>query len=150
MERLRRIFNRETIAYLIFGIATTLVNYVCFWLCYNILFGCTASLAANAIAFVAAVIFAFVVNKVFVFESKSWRWNVLKKEIPSFVASRIASFGIEELGLWVSEDLLCLNKFILITVAGQSVDGVVAAKVILSVVVVIVNYIFCKWFVFKK
>ena len=89
MDKIKKILNRETVLYIIFGVATTVVNYVVFYLLYNVLWNQSHSLAANAAAFVAAVIFAFVVNKLFVFESKSWSADTLKREIPSFLAARI-------------------------------------------------------------
>lgn len=146
---MKKFLNRETVSYLIFGVLTTVVNYVVFHLCYSAM-GAKGSVVANAIAFVAAVIFAFVVNKLFVFESKSWALSVLRREIPPFLASRVASFGIEELGLLICEGLLHWNQVVLITVGDTSIDGVTVAKLGLSVIVVILNYVFCKWLVFKK
>ena len=150
MDKLKKILNRETLLYLFFGVMTTVVNYVVFWLCYEVLLGRQGSLIANAAAFVAAVVFAFVVNKMFVFESRSWALPVLMKEIPPFVASRVASFGIEELGLFVSESLLGWNSVTVLTLGDSAIDGVTVTKLALSVIVVIVNYVFCKCFVFIK
>lgn len=150
MEKLKKLLNRETVLYLVFGVLTTVVNYVVFHLVYNSILGGKDSIFANAVAFAAAVIFAFVVNKIFVFESKSWAPAVLVKEIPPFVASRGASFGIEELGLLISESVLGWNEIAVLTVGQTVIDGVAATKLALSVIVVILNYVFCKWFVFKK
>lgn len=150
MERLKKILNRETVLYLVFGVATTVVNYIVFWVIYNVAFGKEHSLVANTGAFVAAVVFAFVVNKMYVFESKSWGVDALKKEVPSFLASRVGSFLIEEAGLFLCEGVLKLNGVVLFNIMGFEVDGITAAKLLLSVVVVILNYVFCKLFVFKK
>lgn len=79
-----RMFTREVLTYLLFGVLTTVVNYVVFWLTLR-LGGEELVLVANALAFVASVIFAYVTNKIFVFQSKSWTWNVLKKEVATFV-----------------------------------------------------------------
>ena len=147
---MKKLLNRETILYLIFGVATTVVNYVVFWLIYDLICGKDHSLLANGVAFVAAVIFAFVVNKMYVFESRSWTAEALKREVPAFLASRIGSFLVEEAGLFVCEYVLKLNGVILMESAGIQVDGITAAKLALSVIVVILNYVFCKWFVFKK
>ena len=147
---MKKLLNRETIMYLIFGVATTVVNYVVFWLIYDLICGKDHSLLANGAAFVAAVIFAFVVNKMYVFESRSWTAEALKREVPAFLASRIGSFLVEEAGLFVCEYVLKLNGVILMEYAGIQVDGITAAKLALSVIVVILNYVFCKWFVFKK
>ena len=97
--------------YIVFGILITVVNYSVFLLWYNTLFRGKDGLYANSIAFIEAVLFAFVVNKLFVFESKSWSFMVLKKEIPSFLATRIGSFIVEEFGLFIAEKILRLNRF---------------------------------------
>ena len=141
MDKIKKILNRETVLYIIFGVATTVVNYVVFYLLYNVLWNQSHSLAANAAAFVAAVIFAFVVNKLFVFESKSWSADTLKREIPSFLAARIGSFGIEEAGLFLCEKVLKLG--------GVALDWITVVKVALAFVVVALNYVFCKLFIFK-
>ena len=150
MDKLNKLLNRETILYIIFGVATTAVNYVVFHLLYNVLWNQRHSLTANAVAFVAAVIFAFVVNKLFVFESKSWSAATLKREIPSFLAARIGSFGIEEAGLFLAEKVLKLGGVIAITVAGVALDWITIVKIGLAFVVVALNYVFCKLIIFKK
>ena len=150
MDKIKKILNRETVLYIIFGVATTAVNYVVFYLLYNVLWSQSRSLAANAAAFVAAVIFAFVVNKLFVFESKSWNMDTLKREIPSFLAARIGSFGIEEAGLFLAEKVLKLGGIIAITVAGVALDWITIVKLALAFVVVALNYVFCKLIIFKK
>ena len=149
MDKIKKILNRETVLYIIFGVATTAVNYVVFYLLYNVLWSQSRSLEANAAAFVAAVIFAFVVNKLFVFESKSWSADTLKREIPSFLAARIGSFGIEEAGLFLCEKVLKLGGVIAITLGGVALDWITVAKVALAFVVVALNYVFCKLFIFK-
>ncbi len=148
MELLKKIFNRETLLYIVFGAATTVVNYLVFYLAYRWLFGSAHSVLANAIAFVAAVIFAFVVNKKYVFESKSWEAKVLRREIPSFLAGRIGSFLLEEAALFLVESVLRLGGVTLLTVFGMTMDWVTVTKLLMSVVVVILNYVFCKFFVF--
>ena len=150
MDKLKKLLNRETVLYIIFGVATTAVNYLVFHLLYNVLWDQSRSLTANAAAFVAAVIFAFVVNKLFVFESKSWSPATLKREIPSFLAGRIGSFGIEEAGLFFCEKILHLGGVIAITLGTLSLDWITIVKIALSFIVVILNYVFCKLFVFKK
>lgn len=150
MDKIKKILNRETVLYIIFGVATTVVNYVVFYLLYNVFWNQSHSLAANAAAFVAAVIFAFVVNKLFVFESKSWSADTLKREIPSFLAARIGSFGIEEAGLFLCEKVLKLGGVIAITLGGVALDWITVVKVALAFVVVALNYVFCKLFIFKK
>lgn len=107
MENLKAIFkkivNKETILYVVFGVLTTLVNFVAFKL-FTMVFDKLISSQlgvhiSNVLAWIFAVAFAYVTNKLFVFESKSWEGKVLAKEIPSFVAARLFSLGVEELGL---------------------------------------------------
>jgi putative flippase GtrA len=150
MDKLKKLLNRETILYIVFGVATTVVNYIVFHLLYNVLWHQNHSLAANAAAFVAAVIFAFVVNKLFVFESRSWDTATLKREIPSFLGARIGSFGIEEAGLFLAEKVFRLGGVIAITLGGTAFDWITVVKIALAFVVVALNYVFCKLFVFKK
>lgn len=150
MDKLRKLLNRETVLYIVFGVATTAVNYVVFHLLYNVLWHQQHSLIANAAAFVAAVVFAFVVNKLFVFESRSWNAATLKREVPSFLAARIGSFGIEEAGLFLAEKVFRLGGVIAVTIGGTRLDWITVIKVALAFVVVALNYVFCKLFVFKK
>lgn len=150
MNKLKKLMNRETVLYLIFGVATTLVNYAVFYLLYHVLWNQSGSLYANAAAFVAAVIFAFAVNKLFVFESKSWRMETLKREIPAFLASRVGSFCIEEAGLFLAEKVLKLGGIAALAMGGFTLDWISMVKIGLSFVVVVLNYVFCKLFVFKK
>ena len=150
MEKLKKLLNRETILYIVFGVATTVVNYIVFHLLYNVLWHQNHSLAANAAAFVAAVIFAFVVNKLFVFESRSWDAATLKREIPSFLGARIGSFGIEEAGLFLAEKVFKLGGVVAVTIGGTAFDWITVVKIALAFVVVALNYVFCKLFVFKK
>ena len=150
MDKLKKLLNRETVLYIVFGVATTVVNYIVFHILYNVLWSQSHSLAANAAAFVAAVVFAFVVNKLFVFESRSWDAATLKREIPSFLGARIGSFGIEEAGLFLAEKVFRLGGVVAITIGGTAFDWITVVKIALAFVVVALNYVFCKLFVFKK
>ncbi|MBQ6824747.1 MAG: GtrA family protein [Clostridia bacterium] len=145
---LKKILNKETVLYLIFGGLTTLVNYVSFFLLYNV--SQVESTLSNIIAFILAVVFAYFVNKLFVFESKSWAPKVIGPEILQFLSARIFSFVIEAAGLFVADKLLKLGRFTLLTVRGIELDGVLITKLALAVIVVILNYIFCKLVIFKK
>ena len=150
MDKLKKILNRETILYIVFGVATTAVNYVVFFLLYNVLWKQENSLMANAAAFVVAVTFAFFVNKLFVFESKSWSVEVLKKEVPSFLAARLGSFGIEEAGLFLAEEVLKLGGITAVTLGSITLDWIAIVKLALAFVVIVLNYVYCKLLVFRK
>lgn len=129
---IRKLINRETIVYLIFGVLTTVVNYIIFWLCRRIFI---PVLIANIISWVGAVIFAFITNKLFVFESKNFRLKQLIPEIIGFVGARVLSFLFEE-GFLAVTYYLGMNEYV--------------AKLIASVVVIIVNYFASKFLIFKK
>lgn len=145
---LARLLNRETILYLIFGVLTTLLNLAVFWL-LNKALGEELALVNNAAAFVLAVAFAFVTNKLYVFESKSWSVQTLAKEIPSFLGARLFSFGLEELLLWISKDVLVVGRYSVV-ILGIQIGGLMIAKLLINVIVVVLNYIFSKFFIFRK
>ena len=100
MNSIKKLLNKETVSYLFFGVMTTVVNYLTFFLCYNV---CTIpTLLSNALAFAAAVIFAYCVNKLFVFESKKNGLLALAKEFLSFIGARLLTFALEQAGLTVT------------------------------------------------
>ena len=141
---MKKLLNRETVLYVVFGGLTTLVNYVVFWLGIHA-FGEEAALWVNVVAFVAAAAFAYFTNKLYVFESKSWRWEVLRRELPSFFGARIVSFLLEEGGLALCTDVLHVARYRFL-----GVNGLMIAKVALSVVVVVLNYLFSKLYIFAR
>ena len=141
MDIIRKVISKEVISYLFFGVMTTVVNFVIFGLCDSL-----NVLVANAIAWVGAVAFAFVTNKLFVFESKSWKPKVLFKELPTFVGARLLTLGLEEAGLLVLIEWLHLDTAITLPFIG----GEMIIKIIISVVVVVLNYVFSKVLIFKK
>ena len=145
MDKIKALFkklvNKETVTYVIFGVLTTLVNLLVFKGKYY--------LFTNTIAWIAAVAFAYVTNKLFVFESKSWKLDVIKKEIPSFLGARIASYFVEQAGLWIFVALLHFDEkvfdFILLKLSGK-----ITAKLIIGVIVVVINYVLSKFLIFSK
>ncbi len=140
--------HKELILYIWFGVLTTLVNFVVFVI-FNELLGEELYLVSNVIAWVVSVIFAYFVNKFFVFSSKSLRPMLLLREFSEFLGARVFSFLIEEAGLWLLVDICRMSNisldFIIITVSGYLI-----AKIILAVIVIIMNYFFSKFLIFKK
>ena len=124
----------EVLSYLIFGVLTTVVNYLVYLPVYNLL-GLAAALS-NAIAWVVAVAFAYLTNKPFVFKSHDWSAKTVIPELTKFVSCRVASGAAETLILLVTVDILCWNGNIW--------------KLVTSVLVVILNYIASKLVVFRK
>lgn len=139
---------KELILYGIFGVLTTVVNFAVFWLFGKIL-GTDMYLVNNAVAWFAAVVFAYVTNKLFVFESKSFAPKVLIKEIGTFFSSRIMTFGIEEGGLWLLVNALNFND-LAVNVFGFEIGGQMIAKAIVGVTVIITNYFMTKFITFGK
>ena len=144
----RFVFSKETILYLVCGVLTTVVSFVTLKLA-TMLLGEKLYLLSNSISWVIAVAFAYVTNKLLVFESKSWKTDVLKKEIPAFFFSRIASYFIEQGILW-----LCMSP---LKFEGRvfdfrvfSLSGLMVAKCVAGVVVIIVNYVLSKFLIFRK
>ncbi len=128
-----KLINRETIVYLIAGVLTTLVNLAVYGLLCNV-FG-IFYLVANVIAWVVAVIFAYIINDLWVFRSNS---ENIKKEIIKilkFFAARAFSLLIEEAGL-----------FLLVKAAGFNN---MVVKAFLAVVVIVLNYLFSKIYIFN-
>ena len=124
----------EVLSYLIFGVLTTVVNYLVYLPVYNLL-GLSAALS-NAIAWVVAVAFAFVTNKPFVFKSHDWSVKTVIPELTRFVGSRIASGGLETVIIFLTVDCLNWNGNII--------------KLLTSVLVVILNYVASKLLVFRN
>lgn len=139
---------KELITYGIFGVATTIVNFVTFKLA-SMLLGEDLYLLSNVIAWVISVVFAYITNKIWVFESKSFRFDIVMKELLSFFAARGFSFIVEEMGLFLLVDVAKLSDYQL-TVLSFEISGTMIAKVLVSFVVVIMNYFFSKLFIFRK
>lgn len=139
---------KELIVYAVFGVCTTLVNFVTYKL-FNMILSDKLYLVSNIVAWLVSVIFAYVTNKLFVFESKSWEIKLVAKEVSSFFAARIFSFVVEEAGLFLLVDLLKMKE-ISLTVLGIAISGNMIAKVILAFIVVVLNYFFSKLIVFRK
>ena len=140
--------STEIILYLFFGGLTTLVNLVIF-IGFDAILGDKLYLLSNLIAWAGAVVFAFVVNKLFVFKAHSAKKSKLFFEIAEFVGARVFSFGFEEVGLFLLVDVCALGGFSF-ALLGFTITGTLISKVILAVIVVILNYFFSKYIIFKK
>lgn len=124
----------DIVVYLIFGVLTTVVNYLVYLPVYNLL-GLSAAVS-NMLAWVAAVAFAFVTNKPFVFRSHDWSAKTVVPELTKFVSCRIASGAAETVILLLAVDILGWNGNIW--------------KLLTQVLVVVMNYFASKFLVFRK
>lgn len=147
---MKKLFEKykEVISYVFFGALTTLVNFVSFWL-FNKILGENLYLLNNVIAWFISVLFAYVTNKLWVFDSKSWEIKIVAREAAEFGAARIFSLAVEEGGLWLFVDLMNFDKFSF-ALGGVDITGKLIAKVVLAVIVVILNYFFSKFVIFAK
>ena len=126
--------HREIVSYIFWGVMTTAVNYAAYFLLRNVFL--VPLVAGNAGAWAVSVLFAYFVNKLFVFRSKDWAWRVALRELWQMVASRIFSLGLETGILWLFVEKLLLNEFLV--------------KLAANVLVVIVNYVLSKFIIFNK
>ena len=135
METIRALLKkyRELILYLVFGVLTTLVNYVSWWVIEPFFASSTVPVTA---AWIISVLFAYITNRRFVFESKVTGGKALAKELLAFLAARIMSGVLALCFMWVFADWLGFDSRIV--------------KLISNVFVVIFNYIASKLVIFRK
>lgn len=123
----------QILSYVFFGGLTTLVNWLVYFPLFNY-FG-VDSAVSNVIAWAASVAVAFLTNKPFVFKSHDWSVGTVFPELTKFVSARLLSGLIETLSL-------------LVLVTWLGLDGNVM-KVVISIIVVLLNYVASKLIVFK-
>jgi len=124
----------DVLAYLFFGGLTTVVSFGVYWLCLHMLG--MEGYQSNAVSWVAAVAFAFLTNKPFVFKSNDWSAKVVWPELTKFVGCRVGSGVLETAIIFLTVDILSWHG-----------DWM---KVFTSVLVVVLNYFGSKFLVFKK
>ncbi len=157
---LNKFLSYEMLSYLFFGVSTTVVNFIVFFVCDKILgnssisdfelFGFTFKITfedvSTLIAWVLAVLFAYVTNKIWVFESKSTDSKVVIRELLSFFGARIVSFVVfESLGFMLVRNILIITGIFESENACKWI-----AKLLMAVIVVVFNYIMSKLVIFKK
>jgi len=148
-----KLLEYEILSYIVFGVLTTVVNMVVYYIVtklagdgydkkvlFHLIIDFRFIYLANAIAWIVAVAFAYVTNKLFVFESRSWKTKVILPEILSFVGARIISFLVfEELMFGIIAKLLVNVKY-----------GDWISKLITAVLVVIFNFVASKLVTFRN
>lgn len=140
MHKWKELFTayREIIMYLIVGVITTVFN----WVVYAVFVKWMPMAVANALSWFVTVVFAYVTNKIFVFDSRSWNLQIVIKEAVAFFGARAAT-GVFEVVAQPTFYALGLK---------QSIFGVKGlwAKVLTSAIVMVLNYICSKLFVFRE
>lgn len=132
MDRKQR--NQEILNYLIFGVLTTLVNIASFYILDRVLEW--PYLWANALSIILSILFAYVTNKRFVFNSKTETLQAVVLEFISFLSFRLLSGAIDMVSMWLLVDIVTVDTLL--------------AKLLTQFIVVVLNYVFSKFFVFKK
>jgi len=136
MKKIKELFVKyyDVISYLFFGGLTTVINYLVYLPCYNWLH--LSATVSNLIAWVVAVLFAYLTNKPFVFKSHDWSMKTVLPEFGKFLGCRIGSGAAETLIILLTVDCLHWNGNIM--------------KLVTNILVIILNYIGSKLFVFAK
>lgn len=136
IQKLRSLIKKywDILTYLVFGVLTTVVNYAIYLPIFNF---CGISAAvSNMIAWVGAVIFAFLTNKPFVFHSHDWSAKTTLPELIKFVSCRLASGVMETVILFLAVDCMAWNGNIW--------------KLVTQVLVIVINYVGSKLLVFRN
>lgn len=126
--------HKQIILYLFFGICTTAINTICYGVLHELL--CVDNIPSTILAWLAAVIFAFITNKMFVFKSKRLRTSERLKELTSFFGCRIMTGILDVVIMAVAVDYLKWNSLIW--------------KLISNIVVTAINYLASKFMIFKN
>lgn len=124
---------RDLIPYAIFGVLTTVVNIASYWLFAHPMG--IPTVPASVLAWFAAVLFAFLTNRKWVFHSTAVGAGEIMQEAVAFFASRLATGVVDWAGMWILVDLIALPD--------------VPVKVVLNVIVIVLNYLASKLIVFK-
>jgi len=125
---------KEIILYLVFGGLTTLLNMALSFILYSMM-GLSAGLSTG-IAWVISLIYAYIVNRVFVFESKAKELNEIARESGSFFAARSITGASDIFIMWYFVDVLFLNWWVF--------------KIISQIFTIVFNYVASKLFIFKE
>ena len=126
--------HKDIVLYGIFGVLTTLINIVAYIVCFNVF--SISNVPSTIIAWIIAVIFAFITNKLWVFDSKNFDRRTLAHEIPTFFGARIATGVLDVLIMYLTVDVMNWNSTIW--------------KLISNVIVIVLNYVASKLIIFKK
>lgn len=124
----------EIINYIVVGGVTTIISILSYYL-FRIILSSNTNLnvqISTVFSWIVAVTFAYFANRIFVFKSNNSR----KTEAVKFVTSRIMSLLIEMLVMFILTSVVKINDKV--------------AKVLVQFIIVILNYLFSKIFVFKK
>ena len=124
---------KDVILYLVFGVFTTVVNIVSYWVCAHV-FGMSV-MASTVIAWALAVFFAYVTNRTMVFHSSATEKGEILKENGSFFACRLGTGVVDWVIMFVFVNVLHFNDMIV--------------KIAANFIVIVLNYVLSKFVIFK-
>lgn len=134
---IKKVCTREVVLYIVFGIFTTCINIISFILLSS-MFGLEENLASN-IGIILAVLFAYFTNRKLVFNSTSSTFKENIIEFGKFMIGRAFTMIVESTGFWLLFTVFSITYF----------DGVLS-KLIITMIVIILNFFISKFFAFKK
>lgn len=127
-------WNNDVLRYIFIGGCTTLVNLVSYYILRT---ATNLNLnVANIISIIAAILFAYFANSILVFRSEANSLQEKLGEFVKFIGARASTMVIEVGGVWLMADVIKMNDYI--------------AKFVIQFIVLVLNYIFSKFFVFSK
>ena len=139
----KKILNKETFLYLIFGSVATVLNIVLFYLFINIWKMSTG--LGNILDTIICILFQYFTNRIWVFESKNNGKEAIKEFI-QFILARGLTAIIDQIFVVVGVDFF-VAKYISYSQQGIFSVGI---KILSNIIVIVLNYIFSKLFVFNK
>ena len=133
LQKIKELFKKykEIILYLIFGVGTTAVDFIVSYTLYPFDINIHA---VHTIAWISAVTFAYITNRIFVFESRT-RGIRIFFEIIKFAGSRVATFLLQEAIVFLLFDIAKLSEYVV--------------KIPATVLVIVLNYVFSRIIVFR-
>lgn len=136
LKKIKTIYDhyKEVILYLFFGVCTTLLNIILFYIFYDRA-GLNTGIS-TVVSNILCIIFAYITNRTWVFETRAHNGNEIIKEMTSFVGCRIGTLVLDVIIMMITVDMFQLNANLM--------------KVLSNVIVVVINYVASKWLIFKS
>lgn len=136
MDKIRNIYKKykDIVPYVFFGVCTTIVNVVVYWFFAYVLM--QATMLSTIIAWIAAVLFAYITNRKWVFHSQAYGVVSIMKEIVSFFSCRLATGIIDWLCMYIFVDVLHANGVLI--------------KFVANIIVIVLNYVASKLLIFRR
>ena len=131
---IKKVCNKEVILYIVFGVLTTLVNFVSFYILTHFI-NLDENLS-NVIAIILSVLFAYFTNRKLVFNSTAVTFKENLKEFYKFILGRLFTMILEIVGFYLLFNIIHIHELI--------------SKLLITVIVIILNFFISKFFAFKK